>query len=188
LFESIAGALAKENVVVDAIVHGVLTDRAGLEPGAIAMGDVWELVPYENTIGVAHLLPSELRTILDENAGEYRGKRFRGIWGLRWTFDPDAPEGQRVVSLTRMDGAALDESARLAVAFNSYELASGGQRWNKLREIAERPSSRLEEHGFQTRQAVADYILKQGTIAPLTRGWWNLQRRKADPAFGSPGR
>jgi 2',3'-cyclic-nucleotide 2'-phosphodiesterase (5'-nucleotidase family) len=188
LFESIAGALAKENVVVDAIVHGVLTDRAGLEPGAIAMGDVWEIVPYENTIGVAHLLPSELRTILDENAGEYRGKRFRGIWGLRWTFDPDAPEGQRVVSLTRMDGAALDESARLAVAFNSYELASGGQRWNKLREIAERPSSRLEEHGFQTRQAVADYILKQGTIAPLTRGWWNLQRRKADPAFGSPGR
>lgn len=177
LFESIAGALAQRDVAVDAIVHGLLTDRAGLKPGAITMGDVWEIVPYENTIGVAHLLPSELRAVLDENAGAYKGNRFRGMWGLRWTFDPDAPEGQRVVRLTRMDGAALDESVRLAVAFNSYELASGGQRWTRLREIAERPSSRLVEYEFQTRQAVADYIVKQGAIAPVTRGWWNLQRR-----------
>ena len=55
---------------------------------------------------------------------------------------------------------------KLAVAFNSYDLAGGGKRWKRLRELVDRPESKLVEYDFQTRQAVIDYIRKRGTITP----------------------
>lgn len=178
IFESIAAALRKRNVKVDAIVHGLLDRRAGIAAGAVTAGDVWKIVPYENTIGVAQLTPAELTEILEENAATYaRQHGFRGIWGLRWTLNPVAEKGKRTVSLKRSDGSPLPSDERLAVAFNSYELASGGLRWEKLREIAEKPESRLVEYDFQTRQAVIDYIRERGRILPVTNGWWKIQRR-----------
>jgi 2',3'-cyclic-nucleotide 2'-phosphodiesterase (5'-nucleotidase family) len=180
VFESLAHALSRHGVTPDVIVHGILNDRAVLAPGPITVGDVWELIPYENTIGVARLLPSELRVILDENAGAYNSSRFRGVWGVRWTFDPDAPEGQRVLGLERMDGTPLDDSAgRLTVAFNSYDLASGGGRWTRLRAIVDGQPAGLVEFDFQTRQAVIDYIRHRGTVSPVIRGWWKTATGKA---------
>jgi len=78
-------------------------------------------------------------------------RRFRGIWGLKWTFDPEAKPGRRTISLVHADGSSLDETQRLAVAFNSYDLAGGGQRWKRLRELVNRPEARLVEYDFQTR-------------------------------------
>jgi len=46
---------------VDAIVHGINERRYGLKKGAITVGDVWKVVPYENTVGVVQLTPAELR-------------------------------------------------------------------------------------------------------------------------------
>jgi 2',3'-cyclic-nucleotide 2'-phosphodiesterase (5'-nucleotidase family) len=177
LFEAIADAFASRNVRIDAIVHGILDRRATLEPGAITIADVWRIVPYENTLGVAHLLPAQLREILDENAGAFGTHAFRGIWGLRWMFNPDAPAGQRVTDVRRADGSALPETERLAVAFNSYDLASGGLRWKKLREIVDLPAAKLTEYDFQTREVVIDYIRKQGTISPRGTGWWKVERQ-----------
>jgi len=53
--------------------------------------------------------------------------------------------------------------------FNSYDLASGGLRWPRLREIADRPETKLVEYDFQTRQAVIDYIIKKGTSSPAIK-------------------
>jgi 2',3'-cyclic-nucleotide 2'-phosphodiesterase (5'-nucleotidase family) len=187
VFAAIAEALHSRGVMVDAIVHGILDRRATLPKGPITIGDVWKIIPYENTIGVAQLTQRELREILDENAAAFEKREFRGIWGLKWEFDPDAGEGERVVSLQRADGEPLKEEDRLAVAFNSYDLASGGLRWKKLREIVDRPEAKLVEYDLQTRQAVIDYIRKHGTIAPSTGDWWRVSRKKQE-ASAAPKR
>jgi hypothetical protein len=70
----------------------------------------------------------------------------------------------------------LDETQRLAVAFNSYDLAGGGQRWKRLRELVDRPEAKLLEYDFQTREAVINYIRKRGTITPTLRDWWMAKR------------
>ena len=187
VFEAIAETLRSRGIKVDAIVHGILDRQATLSKGPITVGDVWKIIPYENTIGVAQLSPQQLREILDEDAAAFEKREFRGVWGLKWVLDPDAGEGKRVVSLRRADGALLKEDERLAVAFNSYDLASGGSRWNKLRGIVDMPDSRLAEYDVQTRQAVIDFIRKQGTIAPSIGHWWQVVHHKPE-AYAEPPR
>lgn len=185
IFEAIADALRERGVKLDAVVHGILDRRDGLRKGPITVGDVWKVVPYENTIGTVELLPSELREVLEEDLDAYDNNAFRGIWGLRWTFDPSAEKGQRTLSLRRSDGSQLDEKQKLVVAFNSYDLAGGGQRWKRLRELADRPESKLVEYDFQTREAVINYVRKRGTITPNIANWWVAQR--SGKAGNSPG-
>ena len=175
IFEGIADALRERKVKVDAIVHGIFERRATLKKGPVTIGDIWRIVPYENIIGVAQLTPAELREVLEENVDAYNGPSFRGIWGLKWTFDPEAKAGKRTLTLIRADGSPLDSKRRLAVAFNSYDLASGGLRWQRLRELVDRPEAKLVEYDFQTREAVIDYVRKHGTIAPTVGSWWKAE-------------
>jgi 2',3'-cyclic-nucleotide 2'-phosphodiesterase/3'-nucleotidase len=177
IFESIAESLHEQGQHVDAIVHGIFEKRGVLKSGAITIGDVWKVLPYENTIGVLHLTPRQLKEILEEDAAAYEKNEFRGIWGLRWTFDPSGSGTNRVLRLTRPDGKTLEDGERLAVAFNSYELASGGLRWRKLRELADLPETQLDEYDIQIRQAVIDYIRRHGVVTPGTGGWWKAERR-----------
>ncbi len=174
IFNAIADALRDRGVKIDAVVHGIVENRYGVKKGAITVGDVWKVVPYENTIGVVQLTPAELREVLDEDCDMFNNSAFRGIWGLKWTFNPGAKRGGRTVSLVRADGSALDETQRLAVAFNSYDLASGGQRWKRLRELADQPTSKIAEYDFQTREAVINYIRRQGKISPALGDWWTV--------------
>lgn len=181
IFESIAEALKERGVTVDAVVHGLLTDRGMLHEGKLTLADVWNIVPYENTIGVVEITHAELKEILEENA--HSRDRFRGIWGIHMTLKMSAPQGQRIVALTDRDGKPLDEAKRYMVAFNSYELASGGTRFSKLREIADRPSSKLIEYDFQTREAVTQYIEKHKTISPKVYGWWDSGSSRSRPTL-----
>jgi 2',3'-cyclic-nucleotide 2'-phosphodiesterase (5'-nucleotidase family) len=176
VFAAIADALHEHGAKVDAIVHGIIENRYGLRKGAITVGDVWKVVPYENTVGVVQLTPSELREVLEEDLDAYHKNAFRGIWGLKWAFNPEARKGARTITLRRADGLPLDEKQRLAVAFNSYDLAGGGQRWKRLRELADRPESQLVEYDFQTREAVINYVRNHTTISPTIDDWWTAKR------------
>ncbi len=169
---AIAGALERRGAKVDAVVHGLLAERESLAKGPLTVADVWRIVPYENTVGIAQLRASQLREILDENAGTHGKHEFRGIWGLRWRFDPQAAEGRRVLELRRAGGEAIGEGERLAVAFNSYELASGGLRWKTLRQIADLPETRLVEYDVSTREVLMEYIRQQHVVTPTIGGWW----------------
>jgi len=185
VFEAIAHELRSRDVKLDAVVHGILDGRATLSKGPITVGEVWKLIPYENTIGVAHLTPRQLREILEEDAAAFDKREFRGVWGLKWAFDPEAEVGKRVVSLQHADGTPLGENEQLAVAFSSYDLASGGLRWNKLREIVDKPEVGLAEYDVETRQAVIDYIRKRGTIVPSVGNWWRVVRHKPEASAES---
>jgi len=172
---AIAGALERRGVKVDAVVHGLLNARESLAKGPLTVADVWRIVPYENTVGVAHLRVAQLREILDEDVGAYDKHEFRGVWGLRWRFDPHAAEGSRVLELRRADGGPVGEGERLAVAFNSYELASGGLRWKKLREIADLPETGLVEYDVSTREALMEEIRQKHIVTPHIEGWWEAE-------------
>jgi 2',3'-cyclic-nucleotide 2'-phosphodiesterase/3'-nucleotidase len=172
--EAIAEALQKQGAPVDAVIHGVLNDRGALKPGPLSVADAWEIVPYENTIGVFEVTPAELKEVLEENANHYERGHFRGVWGIRVAYRMSAPRNtqSRVVSITDKDGNPFPPERRIRVAANSYDLASGGKRFPELREIAERPTSHLTEFDFQTRQALIDYIKAHKLITPRTYGWW----------------
>lgn len=179
LCAAIAEGITSRGGKVDAVVHGLLNDRTYIKAGPIWMSDVFDIVPYENTIGVATLTRDQLVEILEENATSYRTGRFRGIWGLQMKLSPSAPYGQRVLFLGDAEGKPLTSETRLRVAFNSYELASGGTRWKRLREIADGPTAELKEYDFQTRDAVEQYIRRNSPLKMELHGWWSTERKKA---------
>lgn len=174
---SIAEEIESQGGKVDAVLHGILNEGAVLQPGPITMRDVFEIIPYENTIGVAQLKRHELLEVLEENATAYYTGRFRGLWGMTMKLKPSAPEGKRIVFLGDENGKSLESDQDLFVAFNSYDLASGGTRWKKLREIVDRPQSKLKEYDFQTRDALANYIRKHSPLKAEFHGWWALDRK-----------
>ncbi len=180
IFDSIAEAMQERGVHVDAIIHGIFNKLGAIEKGAITMAQVWKVLPYENTLGCCRLSKSELREILEEDADGYDKTEFRGVWGLKWTFDPKGPKGHKTISLTHADGSPIADDEVLTVAFNSYDLASGGMRWKRLKEIADRPASKLVEYDLQTRQAIIDYIRKHGKVSPQLGGWWRTENLQKD--------
>lgn len=186
IFEAIVAALRERGVAVDAVVHGILEKRGVLARGPVTVGDIWRIVPYENTVGVVEITAGELREVLEENLAGYAGAQFRGVWGLKWVFNPKAPKGQRTVSLRRADGGELAATDRLRVAFNSYDLASAGLRLPRLRELADRPESQLREFDFQTRDAVIAYVRNRRQIAPVVRGGWQTAGGRATSRSPKP--
>jgi len=166
----------RERVACDVVLHGVLGD-AEIPPGPITRKDVWRVVPYENTIGVAHLTVQELQSILEENIAHAHGIRFLGVYGLEYELWRNARPGARVRNVRLPEGAVPHPRKRLRVAMNSYVLASGGRRFMQLRKIVERPTSRLEMTGVDTRSAVMEYVrthsplqIAPGTEVALRRG------------------
>jgi 2',3'-cyclic-nucleotide 2'-phosphodiesterase/3'-nucleotidase len=181
---SISEALRGRGVTVDVVVHGILDLRATLRKGPVTVGDIWRVVPYENTVGVLQLTSVQLKLILEENASAYDKREFRGVWGVSCQLDPKRQEGARILSLRRANGTILDENQRLDVAFNSYDLAGAGMRWKRLREKANDPSAHLVEYDLQVRQALIDYIRSHREVSPQVGGWWDTvrQSRSSSPS------
>jgi len=183
---AIAEAVESRGGHVDAVVHGLLNERVALKPGPLTMRDVFEIVPYENTIGVATLTRTQLLEVLEENATAYYSGRFRGLWGLTMKLKPSAPDGKKVLFMGDRQGKSIASQARFRVAFNSFELASGGTRWARLRELADHPESELHEYDFQTRDAVAEYIRKHSPLKIENQGWWSVDRSRKSRDQSAP--
>ena len=179
LCAAIAEAVKSRGGKVDAVLHGLLADKKTCLPaGTLRMADVWSIVPYENTVGVAEFTRDQLIEILEENASAYDSPRFRGLWGLTMKIMRSAPPGKRIVFLGDREGRTLPPDARIRLAANSYDLASGGQRWPKLRELADSPEAKLVEYDFQTREALAEYLRKHSPLQPTQPTWWSIERAK----------
>ena len=158
----IAAAIAG-SAGADVVFHGALT-TAGLPRGILRMADVWRIVPYENTLARARLTLEEIREVLEENSKYYGKTQFRGVYGLTYELNRKAVAGRRVSNLQLDDHRELKENERISFAVNSYDLASAGGRFPRLREIMERPGSKLEETDKDTREAVIDYLKRNSPL------------------------
>ena len=161
--QTLIAAAISESVEAEVVFHGTLSS-ASLPRGAVRMADVWRIVPYENTIGKGRLTFAEVREILEENSRYYGKDQFRGVYGITYDLNPRAPSGERVSNLRLSNGREIKNDERILFAVNSYDLASAGGRFPRLREIMERPEAALEETNKDTREAVIEYI---GAHSPL---------------------
>ncbi len=155
-------AAIAEKVQAAVVLHGAFSE-SGLAAGPIATRDLWRMVPYENRIGVAQLTLQEIRAILEENA-TVTGEHFLGVWGLAYDLHPAAAPGQRIQNLRLADGTRPHVRKRLAVAFNSHTLASGGGRFPTLPQLVAGPHARFVLTTNDTRTAVADYIRQHSPL------------------------
>ncbi len=162
----LAGAIA-EAVQAEVVFHRTLTS-ATLKAGSIRMRDVWRIMPYENSIAVAQLNLAELREILEENSRYLKTEQFRGVYGITYEIAAPPTPGSRtyrVRDICLASGRKLKATERIKVAFNSHDLASAGGRFPRLRQLVDRPTSRLEETDADVREAVVAYIRAHQPLA-----------------------
>lgn len=145
------------------VLHGVL-DEQTIEPGDLTMADIWRIVPYENRVAVMHVTASELLEILAENAMARGSVNFMGLHGAQYKWAVHADGAPQPTALTLADGSIPHPRQRMKLAVNSYVVASGGGRYKRLREIAERPESRLQILDVDTRGAVLEYVRKHSPL------------------------
>jgi 2',3'-cyclic-nucleotide 2'-phosphodiesterase (5'-nucleotidase family) len=153
--------------------------RADLVKGTITNGDIISILPYGNTLMVKMVTPVVLRQalengvsgmILDEQGKIDHGKSEQGkylqVSGFSFTYDPTAPVGARVVSITLNDGRVLslsDNETRFSLVGTNFVM-NGNEFYTMLGEL---PLSR--ELGAAD-EALAEYVRKHSPIVAPKEG------------------
>jgi len=138
--------------------------RADLPEGTITRGTVYEVIPFDNTLVIVRLTGTALREMLEEGLAHGRISQQSG---LRYRFDPARPEGQRLLSVTLADGAALEDAKIYAVAVNNF-MAGGGDNLDTLARAKEQT-----DIGVLVRDALERHLAartKEGPLDVVTDG------------------
>ena len=111
--------------------------RSGMSVGNITMKDVISAAPFGNVIGVLKVNGSQLWHILEHSASQHRMGGFLQVSGIRYTFDSNKPNGQRLrcVSIRHSnslsDWEALDNHSSYSVVITEY-LVNGGDNFTMI--------------------------------------------------------
>jgi 2',3'-cyclic-nucleotide 2'-phosphodiesterase/3'-nucleotidase len=125
--------------------------RADLDSGLVTRGDIYAVMPFDNTIVIEELTGAEVRRSLDE--AMVRG-RVTQVSGMRYTFDPGRPELNRVIEVTDRNGVPLDDAKYYRVACNNF-MATGGDDYATLAS-----GRNLTDTNRPIRDAIEDYVRK----------------------------
>jgi 2',3'-cyclic-nucleotide 2'-phosphodiesterase (5'-nucleotidase family) len=99
--------------------------RADIDAGDVTFGEVFEALPFDNTLVIVELEGPEIYSMLEEGITGDHG--VIQVSGLQFTFDYDGAVGSRIVGdvIDLSTGLPIDLSATYYVATNDF-MASGG--------------------------------------------------------------
>jgi 5'-nucleotidase len=166
--DAILAATASEGVQI--VIQNGGGIRASIPAGQVTMGQILEVLPFRNTIATMELKGSDLWAALEngvsqalslENSGT---GRFPQVAGLRYTWNPNMPAGQRLVNVEvkNPDGTfvALDPQATYKIATNDF-LRQGGDGYLVFADNAIDPY----DSGPNLEEAVAHYIAANSPVS-----------------------
>ncbi len=109
--------------------------RDNLEPGPITMRDIYDILPFENTVVVLSLTGKDIEAVFDRIGAVTRG---RGAFpqvseGLRFTINQQKKRCENIL----IHGRPVDPARVYRVATNSY-LANGGDGYFVFRDAEEK--------------------------------------------------
>ncbi|MDC3415217.1 bifunctional metallophosphatase/5'-nucleotidase [Terrihalobacillus insolitus] len=166
-----SGESALGNLIADSQRQAMGTDfafmnpggiRADLDAGDITWGELFTIQPFGNTLVEMTFTGKQIKEVLEQQFYE-GGNTILQISGLRYTWDPDAPIGDKVRNLTDQEGIAIQSNKEYTVTVNNF-LASGGDGFTKFTEGTN------EVIGPVDLDAIVTYIEQQPTpiAAPNT--------------------
>ena len=138
--------------------------RIDIPKGDITIGTMYAFVPFDNIIYTAEMTGAQIKTLLEQAVGD-GGKGIQTA-GLLFTYDPDAPSGSRVVSISKTDGNPVnmsDTSRTYKVATNDF-MASGGDGFTIFKTITSTNTN------IPLRETLVQNILQAGHITAQLQG------------------
>jgi 5'-nucleotidase / UDP-sugar diphosphatase len=119
--EAVGAAISYENS------GGIRTD---LNKGSITGGQIYRNIPFDNTIVTMYLTGKQVKQALEEGTTE---KGVVQVSGIRYSYKPGDPPGQRIKSVTLEDGTPVSPAKLYLVATNDF-MANGGDRFTVFKE------------------------------------------------------
>ena len=106
--------------------------RTSIPAGAITMGTLYEVMPFDNTLITMELTGRQILQALNHGTGNQRmgDVQFSGVWVQ---VDRTLPFGSRVIAVTMPDGAPLDLDKSYKVVTNDF-MAAGGDEYAVFKE------------------------------------------------------
>ncbi len=115
--------------------------------------DVFNAVPYEDTICILELNKSQLKQILDEQHKLKQKNRFQNLYYFT-----------KNKIIKNYDVLNNIKTKKVKVLFNSYILASGGNRFHTLKKIANDAKNKPKDTKILIRDAVRDKITQKENL------------------------
>ncbi|MBA3831335.1 MAG: bifunctional metallophosphatase/5'-nucleotidase [Chthoniobacterales bacterium] len=162
---AIRETLEARGLTIDGVFHGLFEDKHVFKKGLKTVGDIWEILPYENFLVTAELTAADLRVVMEEVLQSREG---RSLAGFQMSVEGQG-SGRRLTNLQRSNGERLDPAKRYRIAFNTFDSRSAGHRFMKLRSLLERPETKQAFHPVQTRDALIDYFRRHKVIHRIPR-------------------
>ena len=145
--------------------------RASIDQGPVTMGEVYTVLPFQNTLATFQLKGADVVTALENGASQYEESagRFSQVAGLKYTVDPAAEPGSRISDVMVMadgDWKPIDPAATYGVVSNNY-MRSGGDGYD----VFETKAQNAYDFGPDLAEVVADYLGAQdGAYKPALDG------------------
>lgn len=98
--------------------------RRSLYKGTITMGDLYEIMPFDNYLVTLELSGADLKKAIDHgiNNPTITDGQFSG---LKVTYDPKLAQGSSITSITLEDGTAIKDDSYYTVVTNDFMLTGG---------------------------------------------------------------
>jgi 5'-nucleotidase len=135
--------------------------RSDIDQGDVTRGQVFETLPFQNVLTTVTLTGEQVVQILETGVSGRHG--IVQVSGLRFTYDPAAPVGERVRSVTVAEtGEQLDPDATYRVVTNDF-MYNGGDDYTTFQKGADP----VFYSGVLLSDALVSYLRAE---SPITQG------------------
>ena len=164
------------NLITDAILNKLRSDgaqiailnsgaiRSSIPVGNISVSQVIEVLPFGNMIARLDLTGEQIKQALEHGVSqvELGEGRFPQVSGIRFIYDPKAPVGYRVLSVSIIDQTGQEKPLNLTATYrvvtNSF-MVNGGDGYDVMK-----AGKNQVDTGFLLMDVVMDYIKAQSNI------------------------
>lgn len=160
---AIRQALESRGEKVDGVLHGLFMEDRDLAAGQQTIGNMWEIIPYENRLATAEFTGAELGRVMEEMySAKYSTHQLDGF-----RVTTEGPKTKiKVTGIFTPDGVPVDPAKKYRIALNAYDAQSGGQRYPRLNETCYQAGANLKLHSCESRDALIDFLTEKKKLGP----------------------
>ncbi|MCO4315606.1 5'-nucleotidase C-terminal domain-containing protein [Phyllobacterium sp. 21LDTY02-6] len=144
--------------------------RASIDAGDVTMGEVLEVLPFQNTLATFQLRGSDIVTALENGVSQIEkgAGRFPQVAGLKYSYDLSKPVDGRISNVEVLQGEAyrpIDPAATYGVVSNNY-MRAGGDGYK----IFATNGLNAYDYGPGLEEVLAEYFAQHSPYKPYTDG------------------
>ncbi|QPM90353.1 bifunctional metallophosphatase/5'-nucleotidase [Pseudooceanicola algae] len=143
--------------------------RASIDAGEVTMGEVYTVLPFQNTLATFETSGATLAEALENGVSEVEegGGRFPQVAGIKFTFDVSKDVGSRISDVMVAEGESwvpVDPEASYLVATNNF-VRNGGDGYSMFSD-----AENAYDFGPDLAEVLAAYVAEHAPYKPYTDG------------------